>query len=289
MAFSLIWLPEVLRDAGLKVAETDGWTGRGHGDMSALRGVMLHHTGTRAPGNMPTLALLTGGRPDLPGPLAQLGLGRDGTFYVIAAGRANHAGIGSWEEVTTGNAGFIGIQTENAGGPGDRWPDVQRDAARRGVAAILRRIGAEPGMCCGHREYAVPRGSRSDPRLDMAAFRDEVADVMRGAAVVRPQIPAVDSEGRPTLRRGTRSEGVRLIQSKVSAAEDGKFDARTEAAVRAFQRRADLVPDGIVGPLTWAALLAPQPKPTHRVQRNGQARPKPPGAGAANGATSPMG
>jgi peptidoglycan hydrolase-like protein with peptidoglycan-binding domain len=36
----------------------------------------------------------------------------------------------------------------------------------------------------------------------------------------------------------------------------GIFDADTEAAVREFQRNHDLVPDGIVGPRTWAAIVA---------------------------------
>ncbi|WP_300265312.1 peptidoglycan-binding domain-containing protein [Bradyrhizobium sp.] len=37
---------------------------------------------------------------------------------------------------------------------------------------------------------------------------------------------------------------------------NGNFDAATEAAVRQFQRDHDLVPDGIVGPRTWATILA---------------------------------
>ena len=85
MAFSLTWLPTVLKDRGLKVALTDGWENRGHGDIGKIVGVICHHTAT--PGkkaNMPTLKTLIQGRPDLSGPLAQLGLGRDGTYYVVA-------------------------------------------------------------------------------------------------------------------------------------------------------------------------------------------------------------
>src|SRR5262245_62937115 len=97
--YALTWLPAVLEAAGLKVAEVPGWRERGRADMPNVRGVMCHHTATARGGNMPTLELLVAGRaaangaPGLAGPLAQLGLGRDGTFYVIAAGRANHAGI----------------------------------------------------------------------------------------------------------------------------------------------------------------------------------------------------
>ena len=42
--FALTWLPEVLRGAGLKVAEQPGWTSRGHGEMGRVRGIICHHT-----------------------------------------------------------------------------------------------------------------------------------------------------------------------------------------------------------------------------------------------------
>lgn len=44
MVFSLTWLPGVLKDAGLKVAEVDGWESRGRGDIVGVVGVMCHHT-----------------------------------------------------------------------------------------------------------------------------------------------------------------------------------------------------------------------------------------------------
>jgi len=156
MAYSLTWLPEVLEGVGLKVAEQPGWRTRGRGDVGFIRGVICHHTAGPLKGNMPSLGTVTNGRPDLAGPLAQLCLGRDGTFYVVAAGRANHAGAGSWQGIATGNTSFIGIEAENTGvrqGPNaDTWPEVQMDAYRRGVAAILAKIGANPIMCCGHKE-----------------------------------------------------------------------------------------------------------------------------------------
>src|SRR4051794_23904644 len=125
MSFSLTWLPEVLEDAGLKVAEQPGWRNRGHDDVGTIKGVMCHHTAGPKNGNMPSLRVVTEGRPGLSGPLAQLCLGRDGTYYVVAAGRAFHAGPGEWEGITTGNSSFIGIEAENAGDGTDPWPDKQ--------------------------------------------------------------------------------------------------------------------------------------------------------------------
>lgn len=255
MTFSLTWLPEVLRNAGLKVAETDGWLTRGVADMGRVRGVMIHHTATKAPGNMPTLGLLKTGRSDLRGPLSQLGLGRDGTYYVIAAGRAQHAGKGAWQGLTTGNSSFIGIEAENAGDGSEAWPEVQMDAYRRGVEAILRHVNAPPTMCCGHKEYALPKGRKSDPNFDVAEFRAELQKLMRGVGARRPLIPAADvATGRMTLRRGAKGPEVEEIQRAVGAKVDGTFGPSTEAAVRRFQRARNLVSDGIVGPKTWALI-----------------------------------
>lgn len=254
MAYSLTWLPDVLEAAGLKVAEQPGWLDRGVGDAGATKGVICHHTGGAATGNMPSLGVITNGRPGLSGPLAQLGLGRDGTFYVVAAGRAQHAGPGEWREIRTGNTNFIGIEAENTGKPDDIWPAVQMDAYRRGVAAILRKIGASEQMCCGHKEYALPPGRKPDPLFDMNAFRAGVAAILDGTAPAPSLIPAVDAQQRPTLRRGAKGQPVADLQRKLGLPADGVFGPRTEAAVREFQRSKAAVQDGIVGPKTWAAL-----------------------------------
>lgn len=262
MAFSLTWLLQVLQDAGLKVAPVNGWENRGDGDVGKTVGVICHHTAGPRNGNMPSMNTLLNGRPDLPGPLAQLGIGRDGTFYVIAAGRCNHAGKGTWQGVTTGNSSFIGIEAENTGLSNDTpWPDVQMDAYRRGVAAILKRVGKPAEFCAGHKEYALPAGRKDDPDFDMVAFRAGVAAILAGTAPAHTLIPAAEpppqpgaSPGRPTLRRPSTGELVKQMQAKIGVVPDGDFGAKTEAAVRAFQQAHGLVPDGIVGPKMWVVL-----------------------------------
>ena len=42
--FSLLWLPQVLKDAGLNVQAVDKWETRGHGDFGTPLGVLAHHT-----------------------------------------------------------------------------------------------------------------------------------------------------------------------------------------------------------------------------------------------------
>ena len=261
MAFSLTWLADVLLAAGLKVAEQPGWKNRGRGDVGPIKGVICHHTAGPKTGNMPSLGTVINGRPDLAGPLSQLCLGRDGTYYVVAAGRCNHAGVGNWQGFTNGNANFIGIEAENTGfktgaNADFPWPDVQMDAYRRGVAAILKKIRANAIMAAGHKEYALPLGRKNDPTFDMNEFRSQVAAIMAGTAPNPSIIPVVDSENRPTLRRGDTGDLVKTDQTKVGVAASGTFDGVTEAAVREFQRLHNLVPDGIVGPRTWASLTA---------------------------------
>lgn len=252
-----IWLADTLRAEGLKVVELPGWKDNGRGAMGDVRGVLLHHTAGPRNGNAPSLRLVREGRTDLPGPLSQLHLARDGTVTVIAAGRCNHAGNGLWQGVTAGNSSFIGIEAENAGDGRDPWPPVQMDAYVRAVAAILRHIGADAVMAAGHKEYARPKGRKIDPAFDMIAFRERVELELSGATA-RPAVPK-EKPTRAMLRKGDSGSSVQLLQLALDArgyklTADGDFGPATFAAVVAYQRANGLTPDGLVGPKTWASL-----------------------------------
>jgi hypothetical protein len=192
MAYGLIWLPQVLRDAGLEVLEHAGWQNRGHGDMGNVQGVLCHHTCGPLHGDLPDENVLVDGRPDLGGPLCNLGLGRSGKFYMIAAGKGWHAGKGNWLGVTDGNSHLIGIEAENTGetsGPrAEPWAPAQMESYKRGCAAILKHIGAPSAMCAGHKEFALPKGRKDDPSFDMVAFRADVARMMANAAPAKSAI-----------------------------------------------------------------------------------------------------
>lgn len=70
-----------------------------------------------------------------------------------------------------------------------------------------------------------------------------------------PQSPPATA-ARPVLRRGSSGPAVRELQTLLGGlAVDGQFGPLTEAAVRNFQSTNRLVVDGIVGPITWGALL----------------------------------
>jgi peptidoglycan hydrolase-like protein with peptidoglycan-binding domain len=292
MPFSLTWLPDVLKAAGLRVATVPGWEKRGRAEMGAVLGVICHHTGDSRNGNMPSLDTLIGGRSDLPGPLAQLGLARDGTFYVIAAGRCNHAGEGHWMGLVNGNANFIGIEAENKGTKADVWPAVQLEAYYQGVAAILKHVGRGSEFCVGHKEWAKDRkkNKKDDPHdVDMADFRAKVAVLLNsGLPPLKPipkQEPPHDDgrPSRPTLRRGDDHPLAETLQELLGIfPTNTHFGPRTEAAVREFQRAHGMVPDGIVGPKTWLALDV-----RAQAQKDAGGAPALPLTAAASGASAP--
>jgi peptidoglycan hydrolase-like protein with peptidoglycan-binding domain len=64
----------------------------------------------------------------------------------------------------------------------------------------------------------------------------------------------------PTVRKGATGQNVKTIQYLLNAhgaslSADGDFGSATHSAVVSFQSANGLDADGIVGPLTWAALL----------------------------------
>jgi peptidoglycan hydrolase-like protein with peptidoglycan-binding domain len=65
-----------------------------------------------------------------------------------------------------------------------------------------------------------------------------------------------------TVRHGSRGDAVRAVQAQLRYVYgyfyvhvDGVFGHKTDTAVRDFQHRFRLVPDGIVGPVTWNTLV----------------------------------
>jgi hypothetical protein len=171
-------LADVLRAGGLRVVEIDGWKWRGYlnQQMAGVRSVITHWTATNpgAGGDYPTLGTILNGTASTPGPLAQLGLGRSGTFYVCAAGLCNHAGV--VDHVDHSNPLAIGIEAEYHPDQG-AWPDVQQRAYERGTAALSQHYRFPVSQIQGHYEVARPVGRKPDPSTlpgGMPGFRDRV-------------------------------------------------------------------------------------------------------------------
>ena len=70
----------------------------------------------------------------------------------------------------------------------------------------------------------------------------------------------------PTLRKGNSGEYVRILQqalkdSGYDLTVDGKFGAKTEDALKDYQKKHGLYVDGVCGPKTWESLNVQQPEP----------------------------
>jgi hypothetical protein len=166
-----------LRDMGLRVIEVDGWQNRGSSSFTP-RGSVDHHTAGPATGNAPSLNTCIYGRPDLAGPLCNVLQARDNAMYVIAAGRANHAGSGGWNGLS-GNSSVYGIERENVGTSAEPWRPDQTEAAAKAHAALIRgKASAE--MVCRHQEWTSRKIDTHD--INGNDFRAKVAFYLGGGS-----------------------------------------------------------------------------------------------------------
>lgn len=124
------------------------------------------------------------------------------------------------------------------------------------------RVDGQPGVYWGdwwnkadqmHFQLGFKEG---DKRNDIL-----VARIQKGPVVPPPSVPGSTPTWNPTLMYGSSGAAVAELQRDMNRIfrgypmmpldVDGDFGPRTQAAVKEFQRRVKLDPDGIVGPLTW--------------------------------------
>lgn len=175
------WMLDALRADPViapRVVEVSGWRTRGRPSSQfsfAPSGVIEHHTACFCKtGHDPQTCLngILSGTQGVPGPISQLfiswtptgtkwtGSNVDPRIYLVAAGRANHAGTGvySWG-APPGNGSSLGIEVC---GPGS-WPDAVIEVRERVTAALLRNRSWPIGRVMTHYEYATPAGRKIDP------------------------------------------------------------------------------------------------------------------------------
>jgi murein DD-endopeptidase MepM/ murein hydrolase activator NlpD len=119
-------------------------------------------------------------------------------------------------------------------------PGARRSQNRRkGIAAAISAATmAGPGSPIAFAALS------SQPQADLAA---ETAS--KRAIEVR--------EGGLPLQLGSQGALVAQVQKVLGIPADGIFGLQTDGAVRRFQARAGVQVDGVVGPVTWAALFPP--------------------------------
>lgn len=232
-------LPARIRKHGLTVVEIDGWYERGRpastGDFNPV-GCLVHHTASASNGRN-AIPLLVQGRSDLEGPLCHLSLDRQGIVYVVAAGRANHAGQAKASGTVAGGDGnvlYIGIEAQNLG-TGERWPQAQYDAYVRLCAALCVEVtGNSANTVRAHRETSVtgkidPAGPTPyEGSFDMDKFRARVASDIAAAR-------------KPTPRKKRRNPWIRSA-IKAAAAAIAHTGGKNKAAAQAAQKDLNKAP-----------------------------------------------
>lgn len=173
------WIPDRLREYGVPFIEYAGWQNRGSSSFDP-RGLVIHHDAFSA--STPASSILdcmVNGRPDLAGPLCNIwidddkdgGPSGDPVAYVIAAGRANHAGSGGWKGLS-GNSSVLGIEARN-NGLGEPWTSRMLDVYAATCAALMDGINRDTQYLCCHREWAPDR--KIDPTgIDGNSWRSRV-------------------------------------------------------------------------------------------------------------------
>lgn len=251
------WLKPILEAAGVNVVEMPGWEARSaDGVAGPIKGVVCHHT---VEGNPPVLDWIVNGRPapnPLPGPLANIFLNKSGVAYLCAAGRANHAGTGSWQGVTDGNGQMIGIESLNAGDFNDPWPAAQIEALGRICAAILNHINATSAMCCGHKEWKFEKPFC--PTLNMGVFRTYVGELM---AFLKPHPPLPSVPGNIALPPPPPEPVASVVVSALNMRSQGNPNSSIVTTLHLGDQGAVLGSTLYDGTVKWLKLklLAPHP------------------------------
>ena len=159
-------LEESLRDWGLSdyLQLVNGHRTRGSSSFNP-GGAVNHHTAGSTKFSIPSLKILIEGRAGLSGPLCNTAQSRSSNFnpkakfdevYLVACGRANHAGKGSYKGLV-GNSSVMGLEIEHCG-------DLSREGfseRRQHTAHIIHCAMADAGgydaeMICQHKDW-TPR------------------------------------------------------------------------------------------------------------------------------------
>lgn len=202
-------LTAALEAQGLPVKVIAGHKTRGSSSFAPF-GDIAHWTAGPRSGDRPSLNICINGREGLPGPLCNVflprGLTPDTKFvYVVADGRANHAGPGSYQGAT-GNTHLFGTETEWSGRPGE-LTEFQEWAWPR-ICAAYRSLGSR--FTAGHDEFALPRGRKVDIGNYANTLRQKTQAVITAASTPTPK-DWFDMATKEEHREVVREELVKIL------------------------------------------------------------------------------
>ena len=263
-------------------------------------GIVVHHTASsKKSKDENVIQMCIRGVNKVPGPLYNFLISGDGTVWALTNEdlKANHAGRGNnsvLDGIVKGipvkgratkagkisaNSSLFGVSIINDG-LGQTIPDAQYGACVDICAYLCDKYSINPlSGVIGHLEWT---SRKVDPTFDMDGFRAQVVSQIKSIpmletlAAPRPKdlsklagnkgiTQAVENVPLfpGTLRRGIRSESVKLVQRRIGTKADGIFGWGTRRKVKAWQKAYNqnkemsqntLTVDGIVGRMTWNAM-----------------------------------
>lgn len=212
----------------------------------------------------PTLGTLTSGyrSPSRPDHLGWDVANSQGTpVYAAAAGTVRDIRTGSYPGDTTsgplpgrtGNSVHIDHADSYFSYYGHLHRVLVSDGQRVSCGQLVGLMGTTGNSTGPHLHFELhqPRLTSFDPRAFLAN---------RGISL--GSTAPVGSTGWPSVSQGVTSWTARVIQyllrgRGVSTVADGYFGPGTTSAVKTFQSGKGLYVDGVVGPITWTALILP--------------------------------
>jgi hypothetical protein len=208
----------LMRRRGLRVGAFDGWATAGRSSTMRPRAVIVHHTAAAVDVDR----ILRDGRADLPGPLCNWALHKDGSWWLVASGRANHAGVGWLSSTDSYGVEATGPVPVTAKGVA-AFPNY--GAYVLGVACICEVEGWGVDRVFAHKETATPDGRKPDPAFG-GSFPKPYRDMDRFRAQVKAAIGQPSQEEDMTPEQDKRLKAIEadadwLRKTVVSLRDEG--------------------------------------------------------------------
>ncbi len=221
--------------------------------------IVLHHTG---PGG------LSGTVNTFKSSAAQVSahyvIGRDGKIVQMVKDqdKAWHAGTSAFKGKTDINQNSIGIEIVNDGDGKQAYTEAQYKALEKLLPYLSSKYKIPTGNLTTHKAIATPKGRKVDPSSNF--------DFKRAQAAMNPA-PAKPKSTPPTTVSAALKDAEADLKKLgyAVATPDGKADAKTTAALKAFQAKEKLKVTGTLDAATDKrldlradAVLGPKPQGT---------------------------
>lgn len=227
--------------------------------------IVVHHTAGNTPGDLAVLRGATGRRvsvkylvPDTQDGSYLDPHGRLRIFQLLpddVIGWSIGNSTGALAHVT--NATSDSIEVSNLGTGADEFENLQVEAVEALIAFEEARLDQELNV---YAHFETSPGRKVDPykTFPLQRIKAFAAAIVRGHILTPAPKPATKM---PTLRIRSTGWAVKVLQTALNARGayprlkvDGDFGPKTLSAVIAYQRRARIGVDGVVGPQTWGSL-----------------------------------